>query len=150
LAGLHQSLYRQGDLAKIHISEYIEELCRTLGSGINKDVRINCDLDELQLDIDQAIPIGLAVNELITNALKHAFSHKEHGQIDVTLKHKDKWQLLVKDNGNGLPQNMNPDELQSIGIRLVQDIAERQLNGTFSYYNESGAVFKIEFVPVAA
>lgn len=150
LAGLHQSLYRQGDLAKIHLSQYIEELCRTLGAGINKDVVINCDLEELQLNIDQAIPIGLAVNELITNALKHAFSHKDHGQIDVVLKHAEKWQLMVKDNGEGLPEEINTEALQSIGIRLVQDIAERQLNGTFSYYNEQGAVFKIEFVPIAA
>jgi two-component sensor histidine kinase len=150
LAGLHQSLYRQGDLSKIQINQYIEELCKTLGSGINQNIEINCDLEDLQLNIDQAIPIGLAINELITNALKHAFPQKQHGEIHVELKHKDKWELIVKDNGNGLPENMDPHELQSIGIRLVQDIAERQLNGRFSYYNESGAVFKIEFVPLAA
>lgn len=150
LAGLHQSLYRQGDLSRIQLDQYIRELCNVLGSGINHDVQINCDLDDLQLNIDQAIPIGLAVNELITNALKHAFSHRQHGQINVELKHKEKWELIVKDNGSGLPENMDPGELHSIGIRLVQDIAERQLHGTFSFYNESGAVFKIAFVPLAA
>jgi two-component sensor histidine kinase len=150
LAGLHQSLYRQNDLSRIQLNQYIEELCKVLGSGINQDIEISCDLEDLQLNIDQAIPIGLAVNELITNALKHAFAQKQHGRIDVELKHKEKWQLVVKDNGNGLPENMDPGNLQSIGIRLVQDIAERQLNGKFSFYNESGAVFKIEFVPIAA
>ncbi|MES2690304.1 MAG: sensor histidine kinase, partial [Bacteroidota bacterium] len=150
LAGLHHSLYRQDDLSRIQLKEYLGELCDTLNTSLNTNVRINYDLDELNLDIDQAIPIGLAVNELITNALKHAFTGNGNGQIDVLLKRKDKWELVVKDNGKGLPADLDPDQMESIGMRLVQDLAVRQLKGSLSYYNDGGAVFKIEFMPVAA
>ncbi len=150
LAGLHQSIYRQDDLSRIQLKEYLSELCESLNASINHDVKITYDLDALNLDIDQAIPIGLAVNELITNALKHAFTGKTKGQIEVMLKRKTKWELVVKDNGKGLPPKLRPEELESIGMRLVQDLAERQLKGSLSYYNDGGAVFKIEFMPVAA
>jgi two-component system, sensor histidine kinase PdtaS len=145
LAGLHQSLYRQDNLSRIQLDQYIKDLCHTLESTVDKNIRIDCDLEDLQLNIDQAIPIGLAINELITNALKYAFVDKQEGQINISLQKKDKWQLIVKDNGTGLPEDLHPDHLKSIGIRLVQDITRRQLNGTFSFYNDNGAVFIIEF-----
>lgn len=147
LAGLHQSLYRQEDLSRIQLKEYIEDLCNSIGATMGGNVNISHDVENLNLDIDQAIPVGLAVNELITNALKHAFTGRQEGHIHVSLHHGKQWELVVQDNGKGLPHDLDPNRLQSIGIRLVQDLAERQLRGVFSFYNDHGAVFKIAFTP---
>jgi two-component sensor histidine kinase len=153
LAGLHHSLYRQDDFSNIQLDEYIEELGKNIQSSMQhtNHVEIRYDLEKLQLDMDKAIPIGLALNELITNALKHAFEvTQQHSKIIISLHHKNNWELIVKDNGKGLPREFQDSHKKSIGLRLVQNLIQRQVKGTFSYFNDQGAVFKIEFQYKAA
>jgi two-component sensor histidine kinase len=136
LARLHQLLYRQSDFSKIQLKEYIQELGTATVETLDEKVKIRFDMEEQQVDIDQAIQVGLAVTELITNAIKHAFANGTKGSIFVSLHHTgDACRLTIQDDGIGLPDDMQPDNLQSIGMRLIKDIAERQLNGTFSCYN---------------
>jgi two-component sensor histidine kinase len=150
LAGLHQSIYRQDNLSQIQMDEYIRQLCGAISSNLGGAVEIDYELQPLQLDIDQAIPVGLAVNELITNAIKHAFPAHKRGHIHIRLSGGNVCELEVRDDGRGLPESLDTSELSSIGLRLVRDITETQLKGTCSFCNDGGTVCTIRFQPVAA
>jgi two-component sensor histidine kinase/tetratricopeptide (TPR) repeat protein len=149
LAGLHHSLYRQDDFSHIQLNEYIVELCSNIKNTmqLSTEVEMKYDLEKLQLDMDKAIPLGLALNELVTNALKYAFEgHEGQAEIAISLHRKeDRWELIVRDNGKGLPAHIDTTQKKSIGLRLVQNLVQRQVKGTLDSYNEHGAVFKITF-----
>jgi two-component sensor histidine kinase len=97
------------------------------------------------LTIDTAVPCGLIINELVTNALQHAFPDKRIGNMSVILiKEDDKIVLTVADDGIGLPENFSPDQSQSLGITLI-DTLVHQLNGKLDITSENGTTFKISF-----
>lgn len=152
LAGLHHSLYRQDDFSTIQLEEYITELSNNIKNTmqLKTDVSIRYDLEKLQLDMDKAIPLGLSLNELVTNALKYAFTDAHSNPLLTISLHRqnnNQWELVVRDNGKGIPEQTDPAQKKSIGLRLVQNLVQRQVKGTFDYYNEEGAVFKITFSP---
>ena len=88
MALIHQYLYREEDITKISADEYIEKLATTLYKSYNisdKQIKFKANIDPIKLDVDTAIPVGLILNELITNALKHAFPNKREGILEVSL-----------------------------------------------------------------
>ena len=111
MALMHESLYRTGDLARFNFAHYIESLTSHLfqahvaeSSGICLDM----ELDEIVLDVDTAIPCGLILNELLTNALKYAFPDGRSGNIDITLRAADEHVTLsVRDTDIGLPKDFD-------------------------------------------
>lgn len=148
LANLHHSLYRQDDFSKIRLDEYIRELSNTIKNTMPLNaVEIHFNLATLELEMDQAIPLGLSLNELLTNALKYAFESGQPGLINISLQAlHDEWELVIRDNGKGLPEEQDNDpQKKSIGLRLVQNLVQRQVKGTFTRYNDGGAVFVIRF-----
>ncbi len=149
LASLHHSLYQHEDLSSIHLETYIRKLCDDILHTLPHDsVRIDCELEALKLDMDKAIPLGLVISELITNALKHAFTEKsEDARITVQLVRKEKWELTVSDNGKGIPGNLNEAGQNSIGLRLIQNLVKKQVKGEFSFSNQNGAHFTVTFLP---
>jgi len=95
------------------------------------------------LNIDSAIPCGLILNELLTNCYKHAFKDKTDGQIDVIISnHNNNFKMIVKDNGNGLPEDYN--QKQSLGITVVDSLAE-QLDAKSIFLNDNGTEFQLMF-----
>jgi two-component sensor histidine kinase len=103
----------------------------------------------LVLGVDQAIPAGLILNELVSNALKHAFPHGLFGSIVIegcvdgnAAEHRV--QLAVRDDGVGLPENFRPEQTRSLGLRIVQILA-RQLKGTFDFERAGGSIFRVSF-----
>jgi len=149
LAGLHHSLYRQDDFSHIQLDEYIVELSNSIKNTmqLKSNVEIRYDLEPLELDMDKAIPVGLALNELVTNALKYAFpGSAENPLITISLhKQHNAWELVIRDNGVGIPEHADVSQKKSIGLRLVQNLIQRQVKGTFTSGNDNGAVFKITF-----
>lgn len=150
MAVIHETLYNQKHLASIDLQEYFTKLTANLVraysmSGIH--IKTEIDSNELGLDIDRAIPCGLIVNELISNSLKYAFPRKTSGTISISVKplENNNIELLVKDNGMGLPENIDPRDSKTLGLSTVFSLAERQLGAQVKIVKENGTEFSIRF-----
>ena len=148
MALIHERLYQSTDLKRIDFGEYIRTLSNDLYNTyvIDKSlVTLNIDVDDVKLDINTSIPLGLIVNELVTNSLKHAFPPGKSGEIDIQFHiQDDKYILEVKDNGIGFPKDINYQNTDSLGLRLINSLTE-QIDGEIEFNNTSGTSFKIIF-----
>jgi len=140
IARAHRHLYRKSDrLEAVEISGYLQELCAALrvALGLRDWIRLDCTADQAELNRDRAVSIGLIVNELVTNAAKHAFVGRETGSITVTFTAvTGGWRLCIADDGVGVPEELPaPTRQRGLGTRLVGAFAQ-QAGGTLSI--ESG------------
>lgn len=147
---VHEKLYQSTDLTKINFNEYVKTLVRDLfrSYGVQSNsVAFMIGGGDISLNIDTAIPCGLIINELISNSLKYAFRSRKKGRIYVSLKHldKNKIALTVRDNGIGIPKDLDLKTTKSLGLRLVNILAEDQLKGELILNRSAGAEFKIIF-----
>lgn len=148
MALLHQLLYRNKQMTSLKFNEYLNNLITQIKEGFdleNKKIEIVANLIELELDLDTAIPLGLIANELISNSYKHAFTGNQ-GLVHVELQKlvKNTYVLKIRDNGKGLPENFDFDNLKSLGLDIVSILAE-QLSARLKAYNDHGACFEIIF-----
>ena len=149
MALVHENLYQSKNYAKVNFSEYIETLIMNLFQvyRVNNDrINLEQEIDVVALNIDTAIPCGLIINELVSNALKHAFSDKKQGTISILFKVDEAkhYTLIVRDNGIGLRSSFNIDSLNTLGLQLV-DILTNQLEGTLEIDRRIGTEFRIKF-----
>jgi len=152
IALIHQQLYKSEDVSAIKIYRYITELISYLKDTYDSAfVKFDIEVDDVEFDIAQTMPIGLILNEAITNCFKYAFSPGQKGLIKISLcKHEgDLYELLIADNGNGLPADFDPDNSNSLGMDLLTGLSG-DLNGDFKIYNNNGATVKIVFNPQQA
>ncbi len=146
---IHQNLYQAENIAFINVREYIHELMHAIKiafSKKSKTIEHTFDIDDIKFDVDTAVPIGLIINELAINTYKYAFPDNMNGKIVICLKsiQNFRYQLIFEDNGIGLPHNFDPEQLPSLGIRLVSSLA-KQLNGKLTTENNNGAKFTLLF-----
>jgi PAS domain S-box-containing protein len=151
MAGLHETLYRSGNFAQVDLAAYLKQLTNQLSRSLSMGpgrVSFHLSLVSVGLDLDQAIPCGLIVNELASNALKHAFPDGRSGEVRVELDQVQDGTLLlrVSDDGIGLPADFEARRGKSLGLQLVSDLA-RQLQGTFRIAPGPRAVFEVTFLP---
>ena len=149
MALIHEELYQTKDLAKVDFAKYIKVLTRNLlGSyGVKEDqVKLVMDTESVELVVDTAVPCGLILNELISNALKHAFKDGKKGTIRVSFKRvrDDLYEIAVSDDGGGVPEGTNVLESASLGLQLVAMLVE-QLHGKLHVENEKGLSFRFTF-----
>lgn len=148
MALIHERLYQGSDLKRIDFGDYIKTLARELfNTYIKKPGRIDLQIDvkDLMLDTDIAVPLGLVVNELISNSLKHAFPGDKTGKITITLEEDHgKYILIVSDDGVGLPPDMDYTRTKSLGLQLVQALTS-QIDGKVEINGTNGTTFKITF-----
>jgi two-component sensor histidine kinase/Tfp pilus assembly protein PilF len=148
MALIHHKLYQHENIATINIKEYIGQLFNQIMATLTATPpKLTLDIDaEVAFDIDTAIPLGLILNELLTNACKYAFEEGKQGELSIRLKEKEEgsYALEVKDNGNGMPSDFNLGKARSLGLRLVRRLS-KQLLGKATYKNDNGACFCIEF-----
>ncbi|HTX61543.1 MAG TPA: histidine kinase dimerization/phosphoacceptor domain -containing protein [Methanobacterium sp.] len=148
MALIHEKLYQTGDLTKINLSEYVNELVSDLFRSYSVNtflVEYKIESSEILLDINTAIPCGLIINELVTNSIKHAFPNNASGEIDIKIKcKKDEFMLKVQDNGLGFPEELDLDEIKTLGLQLVTNLT-RQLDGTIDLRRKGGTCFQIKF-----
>ncbi len=144
---IHEQLYRSDDLAHIDFHDYISNLTANLFEcyGISSElINIEIEVEDICLSLDQSIPLGLIINELVSNALKYAFP-KKHGQISISLINKnDQIILTISDNGVGLPEDFDLENADGLGMQLILSLAE-QLEGNLSYDGKNGLKIKISF-----
>jgi PAS domain S-box-containing protein len=149
MALVHENLYRAGDFGRISIDEHIQHLCAhlTRAYGVQaRNIQLTSDVDELILDLDSAVSVGLILNELVSNSLKHAFPNNRRGVIRIALKTFDdgRYSLSVDDDGIGLPAALDILHSETMGLQLVQDLAS-QLRGEMIVTRSSGTSFVINF-----
>ena len=147
MAMIHEKLYHSHNLSQLNIEEYLNNLVQDIlrsYSGVSSRITANVDVEEVYLNIDTALPMGLLVNELISNSIKHAFPEGK-GDIDVKLElNGNKYILTVSDNGIGLPEDVDPFQASSLGLKLVVSLSI-QLEGNLEVRRDGETSFILTF-----
>jgi len=148
MARVHQRLYQHEDIQKIDFSSYPRTLAldifRSYASDPNK-INLNVDADDVMLDIDTAIPLGLILNEMISNSLKHAFPKDKHGQVTVRFHLEgNEYKLVVSDDGIGIPEGLDYENSDSLGLKLIYSLSD-QIEGKVKLDTTNGTKFEITF-----
>ena len=148
MAMIHERLYQADDLTEIDLEKYLENISIELARSYNADrrkIQLNVNVESVKLGLDQAIPSGLIVNELVSNALKHAFPDRESGRIDISFAKKEaSYTLSVADNGAGLPESFDMTQSSSLGMKLVYALTQK-LKGTLTVDQQSNTCIRIAF-----
>ncbi|TCD25630.1 hypothetical protein EZ456_15340 [Pedobacter psychrodurus] len=149
IALIHQKLYQTENLATINIQPYIVELVEYLKESLNDDKKIIFELDilNLELDISKAVPLGLIINEAITNICKYAFPNIHGGKVIINLKEcqEDYYQLFIKDNGVGLAPDFDYEQSNTLGITLMKGLSA-QIDGIFTMESKDGVSLSLTFM----
>ncbi|MBZ2172425.1 sensor histidine kinase [Nitratidesulfovibrio sp. SRB-5] len=147
MALAHEELYRANDLASVNVADYVERLARKLAqSSVDAEVELALDLPPLFLPVSAAIPCGLILNELVTNAIKHAFPGRDAGRIAIAARrHGRQVEVRVSDDGAGLPEGFDPAGGATLGMQLVGSLVA-QLGGRLEVASGiAGASFVVRF-----
>ena len=151
MALVHEKLYGSKDFARIDMAGYVRTLSQELFQSykINPgkiDLIIQTDGD-VYVDINKAIPCGLILNELISNALKHAFPGDRHGELQIIIREtkNTEIEIVVRDNGLGLPDDVDIHQPRSVGLYLVNGLVKNQLDGQIEVRRDNGTEFRIKF-----
>lgn len=150
MALVHEQLYQSKDFSRIDFSGYIKNLANGLFVAYSTDpgrIELKLNVEKVLLGIDLAVPCGLIINELISNALKHAFplSYKDKGKIEINLcqSERNEIELTVTDNGVGLPKDLEFKEAKSLGLKLIRILVENQLDGVINVDRKKGTKYHI-------
>jgi PAS domain S-box-containing protein len=146
LSAVHSQLYHTENYSIVDYKEYIKNLVSNIfySSQMSGHVKLHLDLDDITLPIDKAIPCGLLLNEIVTNALKHAFPEKRKGNLRIiTHSFEDKnIEIIVKDDGIGIPESFNIEKTETLGLKLI-DLMTKQIEGTLEIESKKGTEFRI-------
>jgi PAS domain S-box-containing protein len=155
---IHEELYKGNEAYTLDFSSYLEKLAENLlktYSASSKNIRLNMDLEENTfLDMDTAVPLGIIVNELISNSLRHAFTEKKEGEIRVRLCRDEEksneihnliLSLTISDDGKGIPEDLELENIESLGLQLVSTLVD-QLDGELQLKRNNGTDFTLRFL----
>lgn len=147
---IHKTLYKSKDLTYIDFHDYINKLANRLyhSYGVSTDrVALKINADNVPLGIDTAIPYGLVISELVSNSLKHAFPEGREGEIRIILRSSDKneYELIVSDNGIGMPENFDFRNTETLGFKIVIIFGEENRKGKIELNRNEGTEFLIKF-----
>ncbi len=150
MALVHEKLYQSKDLGRVEMAEYarqlLNELIQVNGPVVAAKIQFRLELEPVLLPVDVAIPCGLILNELTTNAIKHAFQDRPSGEIAVSLRAapEDTVDLVFSDDGLGFKSTVDWRQADTLGLQLVRMLTE-QLQGTIEMMNGRGTTFRLNF-----
>ena len=148
MALVHEKLYQSEDFAHIDVRDYVSSLVRNVKSSFMgiKEVSTDINVEAMDLDIDNLIPCGLIINELLTNAYKHAFDGTDSPEISISMAKVDEDNvcLEIRDNGNKLPEGFDISRSKGLGLKLVRALAT-QLDGKLEVTGDNGTTFRLTF-----
>ncbi len=156
MALIHEELHKGGEIDTVNFLQYIEELANNLLLSYrigNSGIKLNTDVEkDIFFDMDTSVPLGMIVNELVSNSLKHAFPARDKGEIQIKLHREESedskstsFILNISDNGIGIPENIDIEDLESLGLQLVTSLVD-QLDGELELKKNNGTEFIIRFV----
>jgi two-component sensor histidine kinase len=148
MAAIYERFSLAGDLESVELNQYIqtlaENILKTFTAGFNR-FHLETFLDPVRLDTKRAANLGLILNELLTNSLKHAYPHHEKGTITIEIRQKNnQLRFVVKDDGIGLPDDFSPGKEKGMGFMLIETLVS-QLKGKMSLEGGQGTQTTIEF-----
>lgn len=148
MALIHQLLYQEKSLKSIDFRKYLDQLGKILTTIFKKpdtDVSVAIQCEDIELDVDISIPLGLIVTELVSNSFKYAFDDGK-GEIKIVMNRSraDHYEMTIGDNGKGLPENFDIGNTNSMGLKLVKILSD-QVDADLSFANDHGAIFRISF-----
>ncbi|MDO9044874.1 MAG: histidine kinase dimerization/phosphoacceptor domain -containing protein [Methanobacteriaceae archaeon] len=149
MALVHERLYKSSDLKNLNFGEYASSIATDLLRGHqnkNKSIKLELSLEDIPLDVNLSIPLGLILNELVVNALKHAFPEDTIGNVRIKLSENEHQFVVleVSDNGMGLPESFDISNINSLGFEIVNTLV-RQIAGKLTIQSENGTQIKVEF-----
>ncbi|MEP4532659.1 MAG: histidine kinase dimerization/phosphoacceptor domain -containing protein [Cyclobacteriaceae bacterium] len=148
MALIHQKLYENDDLKSIPFGEYLTELLSEIKASFGhtmEKVKLDIQADDVQFDVETAVPLGLIVNELATNAFKYAFDGIDEGTFSISLRREqEQYVLNIADNGKGIPEEIDIKKTRSLGLRLVKMLSV-QLEGEYAIEAKEGTMFELKF-----
>ena len=149
IALVHERLYESESLARIEFGSYIQRLLISLFHTFEvkeSNIQLEMNIGSISLDISTAIPLGLIINELVSNSLKHAFPEGRKGKIKLDFQKDDNnsCSLIIKDNGVGLPKNITFQNPQTLGFQLINDLID-QIDGSVEVSRRGGTTFQVIF-----
>ena len=149
IALIHQSLYQTDDLVSIDFKPFLAELAEKISElfdSYKREFVLDIEMDDMQFDVDTSIPLGLILNELLTNSLKYAFD--ANGLVHVSIAIREtaplNFELIYSDNGPGISEHINIENPSTLGLRLIKGLAG-QLRGKIDYYFHEKSTFHISF-----
>lgn len=144
IATVHKQLYNESNLNRVEFNKFMLELINHLQSVYNsEDIRIDVDMDDISFNLQKAVPVGLVLQELFSNVFKYAYGNRP-GVLRVSAKaQQDFITIEVQDDGPGLPEGFSLSRANSLGLKLVKDIVEMQLQGEFSIHSAEGVTASI-------
>tara|TARA_R110002049_G_scaffold245100_1_gene418940 strand:- start:6496 stop:7713 length:1218 start_codon:yes stop_codon:yes gene_type:complete len=151
MAMIHEMLYMKDNLSKIDFKPYVQELVKYLIKSANKKngaISVNINIPDIMLGIDTAIPLGLLINEAVTNSLKYGFVKNNTGQIDIILdKHEDSgmYTLEISDNGIGFSDTLDFKKANSLGLKLIHNLARQLKSSIKRDFSRKGTNYSISF-----
>ncbi len=145
MALIHEKIYGSASLSDVNMKDYVESLVDSLFDMYLSNITFNSKIESIDLDMEQSVPLGLIINELVTNTIKYAFPNDKEGKLYIEFRKKGKnYTLIFKDNGVGLPDDFDLNNLNGLGLMVVQNLT-LQLGGTMVVMDCEGTGFKIEF-----
>jgi two-component sensor histidine kinase len=149
MALVHEKLYQSDDFEHINVKDYIETLAKSISDAYlsgRGNINVNLDIEDLSIELDELIPCGLIINEVLANSFKHAFSETEDGQILITLRKSpdNMVRLEIMDNGKGLPEDFDIKGIDSLGLKIVNTLVV-QLDAEMALEGRDGTRFSIIF-----
>lgn len=151
IALIHHKLYRTDDVASVEFRAFVTDLYKQVESVFrrpNMELEFEIVANETSISIDSAVPLGLIINELLTNSFKYAMADHQKNKITVQLKSREEpngYLLVFRDNGPGFPADYNMKKSVSLGMKVIQ-LLTRQLGGKLNFYNDNGSVFEVPFI----
>jgi two-component system, sensor histidine kinase PdtaS len=147
---IHQKLYQSENLSVVDMAAYIKDVVDYLADNLDTAhrIRFNASIQALELDVAHAVPLGLIINEAVTNSVKYAFPNEGNGKIDIRMEKSftNGIVLDIQDDGIGLPKDFGWQHTQSLGMSLMQGLA-KQLDGQFEVINNKGLTVRVKFMP---
>jgi two-component sensor histidine kinase len=148
MSAVHETLNGSENLSEIDLKSYLTKVTTSVFNTFSTDsskIKLNSDIDESPISLNQAYPLGLVINELISNSLKYAFPKDKTGEITVKMKKlENKFELIVSDDGIGVPDGFDWRKTNTLGLQLVRDLVEKQLKGTIDLESEKDTSFTIK------
>lgn len=148
MALIHERLYRSTNMKSIDFADYIRSLTRDLFNTYSTQedrIDLKMDVEDVEVDIDNAVPLGLIINEIVTNSLKYAFPDETAGTISISFhKQKDQYLLEVSDDGIGIPEEFEVEKSDSLGMMLINSLTY-QIGGELEMERSPGTTFRIKF-----
>ena len=149
MSAIHETLHGSENLSEIDLKKYLSKITTSIFQSSSVDpskVKLKTDIEEMPISINQASPLGLIINELISNSLKYAFSDEREGEIIVSMKKLDtELELTIKDDGIGLPDDLDWKKPSTLGLKLIRTLVENQLDGSIDMESNNGTKFIIKF-----